>query len=111
MKKRTISLFLTALMLLTLGFTVAAAAEDGIAPHSEACRFCDTGSIRTSSSTRQVGTSPISYTHHSVGGYLYACPIYATQTTYTEKCSNSKCGYIYSTWTEEGTKVEHNHNR
>ena len=40
-----------------------------------------------------------------MGGYLYACPIYATQTTYTEKCSNSKCGYIYRTWTEDGTKV------
>ncbi len=59
MKKRTISLFLTALMLLTLGFTVAAAAEDGIAPHSEACRFCDTGSIRTSSSTKQKGRATV----------------------------------------------------
>lgn len=111
MKKRTISLFFAVLMILSAGFSAANAAEDGISPHSEACRFCDTGSIRTTSSTKQIGTSPIDYLEHSVGGYLYACPIYATQTTYTEKCSNSKCGYIYRTWTEDGTKVVHNHNR
>lgn len=109
MKKRTFSLLLAALMLLSASFTTAAAADDGIEPHYQPCLTCRDGVICTTSSTRQIGTSPIDYLEHSIAGYLYACPIYATQTTYTEACDNPSCGYIYGTWTEDGTKVVHKH--
>lgn len=109
MKKRTISLLLAALMLLSVGFTTAAAADEGITPRYQPCLVCREGVIRTRSSTRPIGNSPIDYLEHAIDDYLYACPIYATQTTYTEECDNPQCGYIYRTWTEDGTKVVHKH--
>lgn len=109
MKKRITSLFMAVLMLLTVVSATAAAADDGLAPHAVPCQYCRVGTIRTSHTTKRVGNSPIRYLSHTVNGYLYACPVWQTQISYTKACDNPSCGVRYGSWDEFGEVIDHAH--
>ncbi len=102
-------MILAVMMVLAVASTTAAAADSEIVPRYQPCIFCGEGAIRTTSTTKILGNTPISYQSCVVDGYLYSCPVWQTQTVYTTACTNRNCGAEYGTDITYGTVVKHVH--